>query len=104
MLLSVLAGCSVKFGRIPPVDKLHTSLRPMVDSKSDVLKALGVPRGYGMARMPSLPDSPYSIWFYEYVAGEARTGKITLKMLLVFFDREKYVGYLWFSSLEKVKK
>lgn len=101
ILLFTAFGCSVKFGRMPPTDKLESSLKPMVDSKSEVLKVLGAPRGYGMLRMSNLPNSPHSIWFYEYVT--AKGEKITLKMLLVFFDQEKYVGYLWFSSIEKIR-
>jgi len=101
ILLFAAVGCSVKFGRMPPTDKIESSLRPMVDSKSEVLKVLGPPRGYGMIRMSNLPNSPHSIWFYEYIT--AKDEKITLKMLLVFFDQEKYVGYLWFSSLEKIR-
>jgi len=91
----------MKFGRMPPTDKMESSLRPIVDSKFEVLKVLGPPRGYGMVRMSNLPNNPHDIWFYEYVT--AKSGKIKLKMLLVFFDEEKYVGYLWFSSLEKTK-
>ena len=101
-LLFITAGCSMEFGRMPPTDKIESSLRPMVDSKSEVLKVLGSPRGYGMIRMSNLPNNPHSIWFYEYGKGDIN-GKITMKMLLVFFDQEKYVGYLWFSSPEYIK-
>jgi hypothetical protein len=101
ILLFTAVGCSIKIGRMPPIDKMESSLRPMVDSKSEVLKVLGPPRGYGMIRMSNLPNSPHSIWFYEYIT--AKDEKIKLKMLLVFFDEEKYVGYLWFSSLEQFK-
>jgi hypothetical protein len=103
ILVLMAAGCSVKYGTMPLTDELESSLRPQLDSKAEVLKVLGPPRGYGMVRMSNLPNSPHSIWFYEYITASGITGKITLKMLLVFFDQEKYVGHLWFSSFEKLK-
>lgn len=102
ILLFTTVGCSVKIGRIPPIEEMDSSLKPLVDSKSEVLKVLGPPRGYGMVRMSNLPNNPHGIWFYEYITGDMQ-GEITLKMLLVFFDQEKYAGYLWFSSFEQLK-
>ena len=102
-LLLIAVGCSVKFGKMPPTDKIESSLKPIVDSKFEVLKVLGPPRGYGMVRMSNLPNNPHDIWFYEYTVANPITEKITLKMLLVFFDQNKYVGYLWFSSIEQFK-
>lgn len=107
-LLSILvvlmtAGCSIKFGRVPPTDKLDNSLTPLLSTKADVLETVGPPRGYGMARLPARSHKPWTIWFYEYTKASGVTGKIELKMLLVFFEEEKYVSYLWFSSLEELK-
>jgi hypothetical protein len=65
------------------------------------LVALGEPRGHGAARFT--PDTPSrEIWYYEYT--EAAGSKISLKFLLVFFDKERYDGYLWFSSEQLLEK
>ncbi len=52
-----------------------------------------------MARLPMLPN-PNVLWFYEFLESDGKN--IDLKMLLVFFDGEKYSGHLWFSSFEKI--
>jgi hypothetical protein len=55
-----------------------------------------------MARL-SVAMKPRSIWSYEYAELEGR--QINLKMLLVFFEEDRYDGHLWFagSSLLNVK-
>jgi hypothetical protein len=97
-----LAGCmsTVKFGRIADTGALQTQLTQNVSTKGDVLKSLGPPRGYGMARLPSQFE-PRTLWFYEYAETDGQNAH--LKMLLVIFDGEKYSGHFWFSSVERVK-
>jgi hypothetical protein len=65
-----------------------------------VLRILGPPRGYGVARLPAMPN-PNVLWFYEYLESDGK--EADLKMLLVFFDGEMYSGHLWFSSFEKIE-
>lgn len=99
-LLTLFAGCmTVKYGSMPDTMALQTQLTQQVSSKADVLRVLGAPRGYGMARLPMLPN-PNVLWFYEFLESDGKN--IDLKMLLVFFDGEKYSGHLWFSSFEKI--
>jgi hypothetical protein len=70
---------------------------------------LGEPRGKGAAHLsPELPLR--NVWYYEYVKGSGAmtmTGEmpmtVDLKMLIVFLQGDVYDGYLWFSSVEKVK-
>jgi hypothetical protein len=85
---------TMKYGSLPRTDKLH-SLTVGVSPKADVLLLLGQPRGYGMARL-SVAAKPRSIWSYEYAEAEGK--KISMKMLLVFFDEDRYDGHLWFAA------
>jgi hypothetical protein len=95
-LATFLAGCAInsKYGSPPKVDRIGLLKRGM-SVKSDVLAALGEPRGHGAARFHLLP-TPREIWFYEYVESDGVRTK--LKFLLVFFDADRYDGHLWFSS------
>ena len=100
-LTTLCAGCmTVKFGSMPDTTALGTQLTQHASKKPDVLRVLGSPRGYGMVRLPTMPN-PYITWFYEFV--ESDGSNVDLKMLLVFFDGETYRGHLWFSSFEKVE-
>ena len=97
----LLAGCmSVKYGVPPRTDRLGT-LTVGVSSSADVLTALGEPRGRGAARF-SIEPTRRTIWSYEYT--EAEGTQIGLKMLLVFFNQDRYEGHLWFSSATLVEK
>src|SRR5262245_8446514 len=97
-LLSAI-GCSVTYGEMPKVERLE-ELKRQISTKEDVLKVLGAPRGYGMADLGTLPGAR-PIWFYEYAHGGG--SQIELTILLVFFEGEKYDGYLWFSASQEVK-
>jgi len=95
-LAAFLAGCatSIKYGSPPKVNQLSL-LKQGVSVKSDVLAALGEPRGYGAGRFHALPK-PREIWFYEYM--ETDGVRTQLKFMLVFFDADRYDGHLWFAS------
>jgi outer membrane protein assembly factor BamE (lipoprotein component of BamABCDE complex) len=102
-LILILAGCgtSIKFGRMPDTNSL-TSLKQQVSTKGDVLNTLGPPRGYGSMR-PYPYAGYYDLWFYEFSEAKGITAsEIKVKMLLVFFDKDKYDGYMWFSALENL--
>lgn len=91
----LLAGCmSIRYGSSPRTERLAT-LTTGVSSRADVLLALGEPRGRGVVRQ-SVDLPPRTIWCYEYT--EAKGSRIGLKMLLVFFNQDRYDGYLWFSE------
>ncbi len=94
LFFSLLVGCTFKFGSLPRTDQL-TTLKPGVSSEADVLRALGEPRGYGMARLAVHPE-PRKLWFYEYVLVEG--SRVDLKILLVFVRQDHYDGHLWFSA------
>jgi hypothetical protein len=91
---------TVKIGSMPDTGALQAQLAQYISTKADVLKVLGPPRGYGMARLP--PDfAPRVLWFYEYMEVDPQLN-VALKMLVVIFDGEQYSGHFWFSSVEKV--
>lgn len=101
-VVALLVGCAptVKFGSPPRTDHLDT-LKVGASSKADVLLALGEPRGNGVTRL-SAEATPRTIWFYEYTE---TAGKVAdLKILLVFFDQDKYDGHLSFSSIQELPK
>jgi len=100
-VLTLIAGCTIKIGSMPDTLALQSQLRQHVSTKADVLRVLGPPRGYGMGFLPNLPDSRVT-WFYEYVEADI-SQRMQLKMLLIFFDGERYSGHLWFSSVEKAE-
>ncbi len=102
IVLGILAGCptTIKYGSPPRTDRLET-LKPGISIYQDVLAALGEPRGKGGARF-SVDPIPRTIWFYEYT--EASGSRIDLKILLVFFQQERYDGHLWFSSATLIER
>ena len=44
-------------------------------------------------------DQPRDLWYYYY--GEATMSDAHQFFLFVYFDRDRYDGYMWFSSLPK---
>ncbi len=97
----LLAGCmSIQYGSPPRTDRLGT-LTPGVSSTADVRSALGEPRGRGVGRLMSVDPAPRTIWSYEYTEAEGR--QIQLKMLLVFFNQDRYEGYMWFAAANVVE-
>jgi hypothetical protein len=96
--MGLLAGCATtaKYGSPPRVDQLGT-LKVGLSNKSGVLAVLGEPRGYGAIHLSVSPTSR-EIWFYEY--SESVGTRVSLKFLMVFFDKDIYDGHLWFSSAQ----
>ncbi len=94
------AGCVMQFGARPKVDRLGGLTRG-VSTQADVLLTLGEPRGSGGAVIEP-GASPEEIWFYEFL--RIRGKKMSLHILLVFFDGKRYDGHLWFRSDERVRR
>jgi hypothetical protein len=84
----------MKYGSPPQVNQLGT-LKPGISTKAEVLAVLGEPRGYGAARSRDYPQLR-EIWFYEYM--ETDGSRVSLKLMLVFFENDIYGAYMWFSS------
>jgi len=96
----LLAGCSgiaIKMGRLPDTSQLQ-SLKLTVATKADVQNALGPPKGTGRVMFHDT-DKPRDLWYYYYA--EATMSDAQQFFLFVYFDRDRYDGYMWFSSLPK---
>ncbi len=101
VLISSAAGCvGVRYNTgIPPDTRvLETTIRPGISTRADVVSALGEPDGKGKAAIYS-GDTPRTIWSYFYEEGNLRESRRIY--LFVFFNKDCYDGYLWFSSLPK---
>jgi hypothetical protein len=92
-------GCiniKVRIGIPPNPDILEKSLHMGESNKADVLAALGPPFGKGRAMLPIDPK-PKTLWSYYYEEGDMKDMRRIF--LFVFFDQDRYDGYMWFSSL-----
>jgi hypothetical protein len=109
MLPLMTVACSIdlqmRMGRRPDVAALEQRLRAGQSAADDVLAALGPPNGKGAAMLP-IDERPRVMWHYNYtesavhatMPGHIQADPRTFN-LFVFFDGERYDGYLWFSSL-----
>jgi hypothetical protein len=101
MLMSFLgSGCGVRFvaGSRPNIDVLEKSLRMGESTAADVSAALGEPSGKGRAMLP-IESKPRTMWSYYYEEGTLEDDRRIF--LFVYFDQDRYNGYMWFSSLPK---
>ncbi|MGE5303836.1 MAG: hypothetical protein ACM3TN_10950 [Alphaproteobacteria bacterium] len=96
----LLGGCSINIraGHRPDVDLLEKKLRLKESTSADVILALGQPFGKGRLMFPIDPK-PRTLWSYYYE--EADMNDARRLFLFVFFDRDRYDGYMWVSSLSK---
>jgi hypothetical protein len=100
ILTSVLStGCmqtKVRMGTLPDVAALESSLRVGESTQDDVHRVLGPPFGEGRAMLP-IQTNVKAIWTYWYEEGTTQDSRRIL--LFVFFDEDRYGGYMWASSL-----
>ena len=88
----------------PSMSVLEGTLRPGVSKKSDVLATLGPRTGAGAIFLP-IDRSPREVWSYYYEEATVRaqrgvmSGESGRTFLFVYFDDDRYDGYMWFSSL-----
>ena len=85
----------MEMGAEPRIAALST-LSPGISSRSEVLLALGEPRGHGAVRIDPRPETRRGIWYYELVRTDG--SEVSLKILLVFIDGDRYDGHIWFDS------
>ncbi|MBI2876415.1 MAG: hypothetical protein HYY20_06000 [Candidatus Tectomicrobia bacterium] len=112
ILISTLAACTTlqvrAGGKRPNPEVLEKTLRPGESTPADVLAALGEPDGKGREMLP-VGRTPRTLWSYYYEEGSLENmGLVINKLkdsrrifLFVFFDQDRYDGYMWFSSLPK---
>ena len=93
------AGCGnirIRMGNRPDTDVLEESLRLEESTRADVLAVLGLPYGKGRVMLP-IDTKPRTIWSYYYEEGDLKDARRIF--LFVYFDQDRYDGYMWFSSL-----
>ncbi len=104
-LVALLAsGCvsHVRVGTRPDIDALEKVLRLGESTQTDLLKVLGEPFGRGRSWLPidtAGRGGPMWTYYYEDTDLDKRDSRALL--LFVYFDQDRYVGYMWFSSLPK---
>ena len=97
--LPSIADSGATYGRMPEIESSLVALERGVSDKGDALRVLGVPKGYGMARLTA--TSPQQIvWQYEFL--EIREKKFAVRELMLFFAGDKYDGYFWLSSHQEM--
>lgn len=108
-LAVALAGCALdlnlRSGRQPNIPDLKNRLSLGQSTIDDVLAILGPPQGKGRAMLPVDPEVR-TIWSYSYSEASVQTGgeasgDVRSLNLFVFFDQDRYAGYLWFSNIPK---
>jgi hypothetical protein len=91
---------SIEYGVKPNTQNL-ARLTVSESGPSEILKALGQPRGKGVARWAGIPG-PREIWYYEHVKTDG--SHLEQTMLLVFVKDGRYDGHLWFSAAQVVQQ
>jgi len=96
-----LAGCA-STPPLTPVNRL-VELQPGVSTKADVERVLGTRDGVGGAAFPSGTEpaaASYEIWYYiktQKKKVDRDVYGLVPRVLLVFFDKDAYRGYMWFD-------
>ena len=96
-----LAGCA-STARLTPVNRLG-ELQPGVSTKADVERVLGARDGVGGAAFPAVTQpaaASYEIWYYiktQKKSVDREVDGLVPRILLVFFDKDAYRGYMWFD-------
>jgi hypothetical protein len=101
------SSATVRTGVFPDTNRISMDLKRWSSSKLDVERILGAPKGTGGALLPT-EHRPKEVWLYDdlEVTGTAQShGTILIDMrqqiLLIFFEKEVYDGYLWYTNSGK---
>jgi hypothetical protein len=86
----------LRIGTRPDTAVLEEKLHAGKSTDKDVIAALGLPDGKGKAMLP-IDKVPKELWSYYYEEGSFKDARRIF--LFVFFDQDRYDGYMWFSSL-----
>jgi hypothetical protein len=112
LLAAVLvAGCAgqATTGAFTQTHRIEGELTRGVSTRMDVRRVLGTPKGAGHAVFPFPTDwQPREVWYYEDlevtdVRKEAETFRASVRqqILLVFFEKGVFDGFMWWSSAGK---
>lgn len=93
----------IRVGRRPDIPAIEERLYVGQSTADDVLAVLGPPRGKGLAMLPIDPTQR-TMWSYMYLESSIQTegeapGDLRSLILFVFFEQDRYAGYMWFSSV-----
>ena len=106
VLATACSGISYEVGRkVTDLDVLEEALNLGQSTPEDVRAVLGEPTGDGAVMMPIADSKPRTLWSYYYnegrfvAKGGAVSGDARLMLLLIYFDNDRYDGYMWFSSV-----
>ena len=106
LMLAASAACtpSASVGRMPSVEPLTSSLVLGVSTRDDVRRELGDPSGQG-GYLFIVDYRPRDVWMYhELKVADMKAVRDTVVMnmrqqiLLVFFNGDRYDGYMWYSN------
>lgn len=96
-------------GAFVNVNRLDTDLQRGVSTKMDVRQMLGAPNGMGGASLPTDPKQR-EVWYYASIEmkdmkREEGVFKVNMRqqVLLVFFEKGVYDGYMWFTNTGKAE-
>ena len=105
-----LSACTPTKGVVGPFLKLsaiETELKKGISTKMDVQRILGSPQGLGGAVFPVTAEE-HEVWYYENIQIDnvvSQQSYITMdmhqKVLLVFFTKGLFDGFLWFTGTIK---
>lgn len=86
---------------------IETELKKGISTKMDVQRILGSPQGLGGAVFPVTAEE-HEVWYYENIQIDnvvSQQSYITMdmhqKVLLVFFTKGLFDGFLWFTGTIK---
>ena len=109
-LLVLAAACDkISFELGPKVTDLEVLEEALILGQStpeDVRAVLGEPTGDGAVMLPILDSKPRTAWSYYHTESQfvitdrgSFSGDNRLMLLLIYFDNDRYDGYMWFSSV-----
>lgn len=110
LLVCSLASCTpekVVQGPFLKLSAIETELKKGISTKMDVQRILGSPQGLGGAVFPVTAEE-HEVWYYQNIEIDnivSQQSYITMdmhqKVLLVFFSKGLFDGFLWFTGTIK---
>lgn len=110
LIVCFLPACATKkvvSGPFLKLSSIETDLKKGISSKMDVQRILGAPQGFGGAEFPVTKEE-HEVWFYQNIQVDnikSEQSYITMdmdqKVLLIFFTKGLFDGYLWFTGTIK---
>ena len=110
VLVCSLVSCTpekVVQGPFLKLSAIETELKKGVSTKMDVQRIMGSPQGLGGAVFPVTAEE-HEVWYYQNIQIDnivSQQSYITMdmhqKVLLVFFSKGLFDGFLWFTGTIK---